>query len=131
MAGQLQKRRKEALDRPETKERVPVYTPTVDIFERDGDYVIVADVPGVDKDGVEIDLDRNVLTLRARPAIESPAGYDLKYREYRSADFERMFTLGNEIDRGSVEATIRDGVLRLILPKVKEAKPRRITVQAG
>lgn len=131
MTEQLQKRSKDAIARTEKRERTPVHVPPVDIFEKEDAYVIVADVPGVDRDNVEIDLDRNVLTLQARPAIESPAGYGLKYREYRSADYERMFTLGNEIDRDGVEASIRDGVLRLVLPKVKEAKPRRIAVQAG
>ena len=131
MAEQLQRKAKDARIKTGTGERAPVHVPTVDIFEKEDAYVIVADVPGVDRDNVEIDLDRNVLTLQARSAIESPVGYGLKYREYRSADYERMFTLGNEIDRDGVEASIRDGVLRLVLPKVKEAKPRRIAVQAG
>ncbi|NOY81185.1 MAG: Hsp20/alpha crystallin family protein [Kiritimatiellaeota bacterium] len=132
MADQLQKRPTEQpVKMQEKAEQTPLYAPDVDIFEREDAYVIVADVPGVDRDSVEIDLDRNVLTLRAHLATGAPEGYELTYREYRSGDFERVFTLGNEIDRDAVEASIRDGVLRLTLPKVTEAKPRKITVQAG
>ncbi len=133
MANQLQRRSAETPVKTaeEKGEQNPVYAPDVDIFEREDAYVIVADVPGVDRDSVEIDLDRNILTLRARLATRAPEGYELSYREYRSGDFERVFTLGNEIDRDGVEASIRDGVLHLTLPKVREAKPRKIKVQAG
>jgi len=86
-------------------------------------------MPGVDEKSVDIDLDRNVLTIRGQSALVSPAGYTCTYREYRTGNYERQFTLGTEIDRSGVTATARNGVLRLTLPKVKEAQPRKIPVQ--
>lgn len=131
MAKELQKREQTAPERVEQRENRPVYVPDVDIVEREDAYVIAADMPGADQKNVEVDIDRNVLTIRGRYAVDAPDGYELTYREYRGGDYERQFTLGAEIDREGVEASIRDGVLRLVLPKVKEAQPRRIEVKAG
>jgi len=131
MAKELQKREQTAPERAEQRDDRPVYMPNVDIIEREDAYVIMADMPGADEKNVEVDLERNVLTIRGRYADEAPEGYELTYREYRGGDYERQFTLGVEIDREGVEASIRDGVLRLVLPKVKEAQPRRIEVKAG
>jgi len=105
------------------------YVPDVDIWEGEDAFAIVADMPGVDEKSVDIDLDKNVLTIRGRSVLVNPAGFSCTYQEYRTGNYERQFTLGTEIDRGGVTATAKNGVLRLVLPKVKEAKPRKIAVQ--
>jgi len=106
--------------------------PNVDIIESEHEFTLVADMPGVDKDGLEIDLERNTLTVRGHVVAATPGDkYQLSHREYRVGSYERAFTLGNEIDRDKVKATVKDGVLTLILPKAEHAQPRRISVKAG
>ena len=115
----------------ERVQQTPVYTPRVDIRETETDVVLVADMPGVDETSVTIDLEGSELTVRGAFLPKAPEGYTLTYQEYRSGDYERTFTLGETIDRGGIKATVKDGVLRLTLPKVKEAQPKRIAVKAG
>jgi HSP20 family molecular chaperone IbpA len=88
-------------------------------------------MPGVDETSVKIDLEGSELTIRGTFALEPPAGYSLTYQEYGSGDYERSFTLGDTIDREGIQAVVKDGVLRLTLPKAKEAQPKRIAVNAG
>jgi HSP20 family molecular chaperone IbpA len=110
---------------------LPVYMPSVDIRETSDGFVIEADMPGVAQEGVDIDLERNRLTLRGKIEVPIREGYTLSHGEFRTGNYERAFTLGNEIDRENVKAVLTNGVLRLELPKVKEMQPRRITVAAG
>jgi HSP20 family molecular chaperone IbpA len=92
---------------------------------------LVADLPGVDEQGVEILIEKNVLTLRGRVGEEAPAGFQLRYEEYGVGDYERTFTLPNEIDREAIKATLKDGVLRVTLPKLQPQATRRVLVTAG
>jgi HSP20 family molecular chaperone IbpA len=108
-----------------------VYVPLVDIVERDQVLHLVADLPGVDEQGVEILIEKNVLTLRGRVGEEAPAGFQLRYEEYGVGDYERTFTLPNEIDREAIKATLKDGVLRVTLPKLQPQATRRVLVTAG
>jgi HSP20 family molecular chaperone IbpA len=128
---ELERRETQVPAQVERAEPTTVYAPDVDICEATDAFTIVADMPGVDEKTVEIDVEQNTLTLRGRLALETPAECTLSHREYRSGSYERAFTLGNEVDRSGVKATMRDGVLRLHLPKVKEAQLRRIPVQVG
>ena len=119
---------------PTPGERVrqtPVFVPRVDVRENESEVVLVADMPGVDETHVSIDLEGSELTLRGTFVPKAPEGYSLTYQEYESGDYERVFTLGETIDRSGIQAVVKDGVLRLTLPKAKEAQPRRITVKAG
>ncbi len=109
----------------------PTFVPTVDIHENDKEVVLVADMPGADADSVGIDLERNVLRISSRPTHPGPEGVSLTHREYSNGGYERTFTLGNAIDSQGIVASVRDGVLRLTLPKAEEAQPRRISVKAG
>jgi HSP20 family protein len=113
-----------------TRER-PVFAPRVDIRETESAILLVADMPGVDESSVNIDLEGSELTLRGSFVPAAPEGYSLSYQEYASGDYERVFTLGNTIDRRGIEAVVKDGVLRLTLPKSSEAQPKRIAVKAG
>jgi HSP20 family molecular chaperone IbpA len=112
-----------------TRERL-AFVPRVDIYETDEETVLVADMPGVDENSVDITLENRVLTVKGYVDPVWPEGYALSYAEYRIGDFERSFTLTDAVDQAAIEATARDGVLRLRLPKAKP-ESRRITVKAG
>ena len=94
----------------------PVFLPPADIYETPGSIVVLAEMPGVPSDGVDITLERRVLTVRGRTAAAEHAGYQRVYNEYTDGDYERVFTLSENIDRDRIEARLKDGVLHLVLP---------------
>jgi HSP20 family protein len=107
----------------------PVFVPPADIYETGDNIVVLAEMPGVAPDGVDITLERRVLTIRGRSAANDPAGYQRVYNEYADGDYERVFTLSENIDRDRIEATLKDGVLNLVLPKAETAKARKIELK--
>jgi len=109
----------------------PVFVPPADIYETNDNIVVLAEMPGVAPDGVDITLERRVLTIRGRSAANEHAGYQRVYNEYADGDYERVFTLSENIDRDRIEATLKDGVLHLVLPKAETAKPRRIELKTS
>jgi HSP20 family protein len=109
----------------------PTFTPAVDIFETDKALTVVADMPGVKPEDLSIDLHENILSFTGDVTAPEKEGELDVYREYRTGRYVRDFTLGELIDQAKIDAELKDGVLRLTLPKVEEAKPRRITVKAG
>lgn len=115
---------------PEHTRNRRLFVPRADIFESKDAITVLADMPGVDQSNVDIILDRNILTITGTVNPETPSGYSLAYSEYAVGDFRRVFTLSNEIDREGIEASVRNGVLRLTLPKSKAALPKKITVRA-
>lgn len=108
----------------------PVFTPAVDIFETEKEITLVADMPGVKGEDLVIDLHENVLTLDG--SVKQPEGPDEVdvFREYRTGKYYRQFTLSEIIDQAQIKAELQEGVLRLKLPKVKAATPRRIMIEA-
>lgn len=108
-----------------------VYVPLVDIVESEQALLLVSDMPGVDDQGVDVTIEKNILTIRGKVTCEVPAGYKLSYEEYGIGDYERSFTLPQEIDREGIQATIKDGLLKVTLPKLKQAIAKRVTVTAG
>ncbi len=108
-----------------------VFTPSVDIFETDRELTLLADLPGVTADNLTIDLRENTLTLTGE--VEPAAGTDEEglLVEYQTGKYHRQFSLSNVIDQRKIDAKLKDGVLRLTLPKVEEAKPRQIEVKTG
>jgi HSP20 family protein len=113
-----------------TRDRL-AFVPRADIYETDEAITVVADIPGVDENSVDIMLEDNVLTINGYVEPVQPEGHSLVYAEYQVGDYERAFTLSDQIDRDGIEATVKDGVLRLYLPKVTEARKRKIAVKAG
>jgi len=101
--------------------------PEVNIFETKDGFVLEAEMPGVNKDGLEITLEGNTLTLVGRRNAEFP-GTEVVYRESKPADFRRVFELDPAIDAGKINARIDQGVLTLSLPKAEKVKPRKIVV---
>jgi len=106
----------------------PYVTPHVNVIETKDGYVLEAEMPGVAKDGLSIDLEGNVLTLVGRRPAQTP-NENLVYRESRQAAYRRAFALDSEIDTARITARIEQGLLTVQLPKVEQVKPRKITVQ--
>ncbi len=134
MADQTMELEKQEVTTAEETERTRdtrCFIPRSDIYELDDQIVIVADVPGVDEKSIEITLDKNILTIDAQVEPAIPQGYSLNLAEYEVGDFQRSFRLSNEIDRAKIQAKVKNGVLRLYLPKAKEALARKISVKAG
>lgn len=102
-------------------------SPRVNITETKDGYLLEAEMPGVNKTGLEISLEGNELTLTGRRGTETQ-GLDLLYRESSDRDFRRVFVLDPTIDSAKIEAKMENGVLRLHLPKAEQVKPRRIQV---
>ena len=109
----------------------PVFVPAADIYETGDNLVVLCEMPGVSPEGVDITLERRVLTIRAHSADQQHSGYQRVYIEYSDGDYERVFTLSEDIDRDRIEATVKDGVLRLVLPKAAQAKARRIELKSA
>lgn len=107
----------------------PVFTPEVDIFESETALIVLADMPGVAADGLTIDLRDSVLTIEGRIDSDEKAEDRVLLREYETGSFRREFRLTNLIDQHRIDAMLRDGVLRLTLPKAEEARPRKIEVR--
>jgi HSP20 family protein len=107
------------------------YTPATDIYEREDSLVVVCDVPGVDEKSVDIQVERNLLTITATAEPEVVADHQSTYSEFEPGRFGRKFTLSDEVDCSRIEASVRDGVLRIVLPKAEAARPRKIQVRAG
>lgn len=112
-----------------TRER-QAFIPRVDIYETDEAISVVADMPGVAPESVDITLEKNVLTINGYVDFEQPEGYALAYAEYRVGDFTRSFSVSNQIDQEAIEATVKDGVLRLHMPKVQPTS-KKITVSGA
>jgi HSP20 family protein len=102
--------------------------PAVNIFETADGYVLEAEMPGVNKDGLTVNLEGNLLTLEGRRSAQEIPGADQLYRETREADFRRSFELDPAIDSAKISAKLEQGLLTLTLPKAEAVKPRKITV---
>jgi HSP20 family molecular chaperone IbpA len=116
---------------PEQTRPGPVYSPSVDIFESDEAITVLADMPGVRAEDLDIDLRENVLSLVGRATPPEGRQESAVLREYQTGTFFRRFTLSETIDQSQIDAKLADGVLRLELPKVEKARPRQITVRSG
>lgn len=131
MAQELRTTSQTRTDGGERMRDRPVYVPPTDIYETKDAIVLLAEMPGVASDGIDITLERQVLTIRGRGAAETHAGYRQVYAEYSEGDYERSFTLSTAIDQDRIEASQKDGVLRLVLPKAEAAKPRKIALRTA
>jgi HSP20 family protein len=126
--------------KPKEKEEAPlkgervrpgrVFIPAVDIYETPEALVLTADMPGVSSDKVTLDLKENLLTIYGQVS-PPPEQETLLAQEYAVGDYYREFQVGELVDTAKIEATVKDGVLTLTLPKAEKAKPRRIEVKSG
>lgn len=128
---EMQKKEAEKTDVAERTRAGKIYNPDVDIIEGKDKIVVIADMPGVNENSVEITLDDNVLTIYGRVDWNIPDKMKLTHAEYGIGDYQRIFTISGEINREKIEANVKDGVLRLTMPKNDAPKMRKITVNAG
>jgi len=112
----------------EMKERKIRTTPDVDIIETQTEYILYADLPGVDEKSLDITLEKDLLSLSAESHIEVPDGYRKSFEEFESVIYERTFRIADDIDRDNIKASLKNGVLKLILPKAETAKPKKIEI---
>jgi HSP20 family protein len=105
--------------------------PRVDVLEDQGGISLFADLPGVPKEQLEIQLEGDTLVIDAAVKQEAPEGLQALYAEVRVPRCRRAFTLSGDLDTGRIEANLKDGVLTLRISKLAHAQPRRIAVQAG
>jgi HSP20 family protein len=118
----------------ETTERAyprRLFIPRVDIYENDDAVFLAVDLPGVPEDAVDLTLEKNILTIHGAIDDIHPGDHELTYREYRVGDYKRTFSLSDEVDRDQIEATMNNGVLRVTLSKVEEAKSRTIEIRSA
>ena len=105
------------------------WAPAVDIYEKDGNIVLKAELPGLDPKDVEVRVENNILTLRGERKLDEEVQKDNYHRVERSyGNFTRSFTLPNVVDTEKIKAEFKDGVLRMTLPKKEEAKPKQISI---
>ncbi len=108
---------------------VKTFVPRVDIYETKDSIFFIADMPGVDEKTVDVELEKNTLTILGRVENGTLKDHSLLLSEYEVGDYERAFTLSYEIDRENIEATVKNGILRLELPKSEKIKPKRIMIK--
>lgn len=113
------------------QQNLPTVMPPVNLYEREHEVVIVADMPGVSEKNIDITIEKHVLTLSGKADWTEPAGYDLRYREFAPAEFRRVFSLTSDLDAENIKAVVKNGVLTLTLPKSEKAKPRKIAVTSA
>jgi HSP20 family protein len=109
----------------------PVFMPRADIVETKDHLLLLADMPGIAADGIDITIENRVLTIRGHAASQEHRGYERLYQEYGEGDFERSFALADEIDQTGIDASLVNGTLHLTLPKAESAKARRIPLKAA
>ena len=105
--------------------------PRVDVFEDDTGITLLADLPGVPKEHLELKVDGDTLLIEGQVMPGTPDRLEPVYAEVRVPRYRRVFTLSRELDPGRIEANLKDGVLNLRIPKQEHAQPRRIQVQVG
>nr|WP_316641912.1 Hsp20/alpha crystallin family protein [uncultured Roseateles sp.] len=105
--------------------------PRVDVFEDDAGITLLADLPGVPRDQLDLKVDGDTLSIEGRLGQFAPEGLEPVYAEVRVGRYRRAFTLSRELDPARIEANLKDGVLNLRIPKQAHAQPRRIEVRVG
>jgi HSP20 family protein len=113
------------------QQQQPFVVPPVDVFEDESGITLLADMPGVARDGLNVRVDGDTLLIEATAATAGPAAMELVYGEAQVPSYRRQFTLSRELDTARIDAQLKDGVLRLAIPKTEAAKPKRIEVRAG
>ena len=109
----------------------PAMSPRVDVIEDEKGITLFADLPGVARDALEIHVEGESLTIEGQVAAATPEAMQAAYAEVRVPRYRRTFTLSRELDGSRIEAQLKDGVLRLWIPKQEHAQPRRINVKVA
>ena len=116
-------------------ERDPEYLaallPPVDIYEDETGFTLTADLPGVSKERLGVKVNGDNLLIEGDVSVPAPQDMELLYAEILASSYRRSFTLSRELDASKIEANLKDGVLRLRIPKAEEARPRKIEIKVG
>lgn len=112
-------------------EQQPALVPAVDVFEDENGITLKADLPGVSKESLNVRVEGDQLTIDGQVALGESARLEPVYAEVRVAQYRRTFALSRDLDTGKIDATMKNGVLTLRIPKGEQAKPRRIPVAVG
>lgn len=132
MAAQqeLQVRQKQEVEKAQESTRpMRAFLPTTDIFETDDALTMLLEMPGVDRENIEISVENGVLTVEGKINFSKYEGLQPVYSEYNIGPFRRTFRISSRIDQDNIKAEMQGGVITLVLPKAEEAKPRRIEVK--
>ena len=113
---------------PESRHQLPAFAPAVDIYENEDEILLHADLPGVDKEEITVNIDNGTLTITGRRNLEVSGA--ISWEEFGDVEFFRSFSVPQTIEVAKVNAELKDGVLRLHLPKSEAAKPRLIEIKA-
>lgn len=105
--------------------------PPVNVFEDAAGITLYADLPGVPKDKLNLQVEADTLTIEGELSLDTPEGMEAIHAEIGLARYRRVFTLSKELDSEKVSAELRNGVLKLRIPKAEHAQPRRIEVKVG
>jgi HSP20 family protein len=105
--------------------------PAVDVFEDGNGITLLADMPGVPKEGLDVKIESDTLSIEGQVASATPEGLEALYAEVRVPRYRRTFTLSRELDTSKVDANLKDGVLTLRIPKQAHAQPRRIEIRTA
>ncbi len=124
-----QERHETPVTRAERTREGRTYVPNCDIIEQENELVILADLPGVRAEAVDVNFERGMLTIQGRVDRGRETGQTFMHQEYGVGDFYRTFEIGEGIDSSKIEAELKDGVLTLHLPKSEAVRPRKIAVR--
>ncbi len=127
---EAQQQEVEKVERIERSRAAKIFNPDVDIIERKDDIMVIADMPGIDEKSVDITLENNVLSIYGQVDWDAPGNLKLLHGEYGIGDYQRVFTLSGEVNRDKIEATVNNGILKIILPKAEAARTKKIAVKA-
>lgn len=106
-------------------------SPAVDIFENNDGISVMADMPGVAKERLNIQIDNDTLTIEGEAEIPMPEGMEALYADVRSTRYRRSFSLSSELDGSKADASLKEGVLTLRIPKREKYQPRKVEVRTG
>jgi len=105
------------------------FLPTTDIFETDDALTVILEMPGADRDNIDVSVENGVLTVEGKINFKKYEGLQPVYSEYNVGPYRRSFRISSRIDQDKIRAEMSDGVITLVLPKAEEAKPRKIEVK--
>ena len=128
---EVAKRESTDVQAAKAREESLTLAPAVDIYENAQGITLQADMPGVSKDGLSIQADRNNLVIEGNAVIDMPDGMEAIYADVQATRYRRSFALSGELDTERIEASLKDGVLTLRIPKRAEFRPRKVEVRVG
>ncbi len=130
-AGERQSPGRQEQREPQRGREQPTMIPRVDVVEDETGITLWADLPGVPRDALEIHVEGDSLTIQGQVTAATPEAMQAAYAEVRVPRYRRTFTLSRELDGGRIEAQLKDGVLRLRIPKQEHAQPRRVQINVA